>query len=80
MRRTLDNCRVALKKDGFLVMNLADTKTYPTLTTDFLSLAEGTGFTLVETLQLALARMPGTGKQMASYKYEPIYVFQRAPL
>jgi hypothetical protein len=78
MRMTLENCRIGLKQDGLLVMNLADTKAYPTLTRDFLSLAKDTGFTLVETLQLKLSRIPGTGKQMASHKYEPVYVFRKA--
>jgi hypothetical protein len=77
MRMTLDNCRVGLKQDGFLVMNLADTKTYPTLTRDFLSLAKDKGFTLMETLQLALSKIPGTGKQTATHKFEPVYVFRR---
>jgi hypothetical protein len=78
MRMTLENCRVGLKRDGFLVMNLANTKTYPTLTRDFLSLAKDTGFTLVETLQLALSKMVGTDKQTASHKFEPIFAFRKS--
>jgi hypothetical protein len=62
-----------------VVMNLADTKTYPTLTRDFLSLAKDTGFTLVETLQLALSMMVGMDKQSASHKYEPVFVFTKRP-
>ena len=58
-------------------MNLADTTGYPTLTKDFLAVAKNTGFTLVETLQLALSKMVGTDKQSASHKYEPIYVFTK---
>lgn len=77
MRMTLENCRLGLKRDGFLVMNLADTKSYPALTKDFLALAKKTGFKLVETLQLALSKMLGTDKQSASHKFEPVYVFQR---
>jgi len=78
MRMTLENCRVGLKRDGFLVMNLANTKSYPTLTTDFLSLAKDRGFKLVEALQLALSKMPGTGKQDASHKHEPIFAFRKS--
>ena len=78
MRMTLENCRVGLKRDGMLVMNLANTKTYPTLTRDFLALAKNTGFTLVETLQLALSKMVGTDKQSASHKYEPIFAFRKS--
>ncbi len=79
MRMTLENCRIGLKQDGFLVMNLADTKGYPTLTKDFLSLAKDTGFTMVETLQLALSKMVGTDKKLASHKYEPVFVFTKRP-
>ena len=79
MRMTLENCRVGLKRDGFLVMNLADTKSYPTLTKDFLSLAKDTGFKLVETLQLALSKMVGTDKKSASHKFEPVFVFTKRP-
>jgi len=78
MRMTLENCRGGLKHDGFLVMNLADTKAYPTLTTDFLALAKRTGFKLVETLQLALSKMVGTDKQSASHKLEPVYAFRKS--
>jgi hypothetical protein len=76
MRMTLENCRVGLKRDGFLVMNLANTATYPTLTKDFLALARDIGFTLMETLQLALSKMVGTDKT-ESHKHEPVYVFRK---
>jgi hypothetical protein len=77
MRMTLDNCRHGLKSDGYLVMNIADTTSYPTLTNDFLAMAKDAGFTLVKTLQLALSKMAGTDKQSASHKYEPVYVFTK---
>jgi hypothetical protein len=75
MRMTLDNCRVGLRRDGFLVMNLADTKGYPTLTKDFLALAKDTGFKLVETLQLTLSKMVGTDKA-ESHKFEPVFILR----
>ena len=79
MRMTLENCRVGLKRDGFLVMNLADTKSYPTLTKDFLVLAKNTGFKLVEKLQLALSKVVGTDKWSATHKYEPVFAFRKTP-
>jgi hypothetical protein len=78
MRMTLENCRIGLKRDGFLVVNIAGVKSYPALHEDFVSLATTNGWQLVETLQLALSKMPGSGKQTASHKYEPIYVFRIA--
>jgi len=79
MRMTLENCRAGLRRDGFLVMNLADTKSYPTLTKDFVALAKDTGFTLVETLQLALSKGPGTDKLSATHKFEPVFVVRKSP-
>ena len=78
MRMTLDNCRVGLKRDGFLVINIAGVKSYPTLHEDFVALAVSNDWRLVETLQLTLSKMVGTGKQEASYKYEPVYAFSKS--
>lgn len=77
MRKTLDNCRVGLKREGFLVVNIAGVPSYPALHQDFVALAVANGWRQVETLQLALSKMPGTGKQTATHKFEPIYVFRR---
>ena len=57
-------------------MNIAGVKSYPTLHDDFVSMAEANGWELVETLQLALSKMPGTGKLTSSHKHEPVYVFK----
>lgn len=75
MRRTLENCRIGLKPNGWLVVNVADCDSYPMLTSDFLSLAKELGFTLVETLQLSLSKMVGTDKTQ-SHKHEPVYAFR----
>jgi hypothetical protein len=79
MRMTLENCRVGLKPDGWLVINVADCSSYPTLTSDFLALAKRMGFRLVETLQLALSKMVGTDKWSATHKYEPVFAFRKSP-
>jgi hypothetical protein len=79
MRMTLENCRVGLKRDGFLVVNIAGVKSYPTLHDDFVALAEANGWQLVETLKLALTKMVGTGKQEATHKFEPVFVFTKKP-
>lgn len=63
--------------DAILAVNIAGVPSYPTLHEDFVALAVANGWRLVETLQLALSKMPGTGKQTASHKYEPVYAFQR---
>jgi DNA modification methylase len=79
MRTTLENCWAGLKPNGWLVINVADCSSYPTLTSDFLELAKGMGFRLVETLQLALSKMVGTDKWSATHKYEPVFAFRKSP-
>ncbi len=78
MRQTLQNCWTGLKRDGFLAVNIAGVPSYPTLHEDFVSLAISTGWHFIETLQLALSKMPGTGKGTTSYKFEPIFVFRKS--
>lgn len=75
--QTLENCRVGLKPDGYLVINIANVETYPKLEEDFLGLATANGWRLVETLQMRLSKAPGTGKQLVAFKTEPIFVFRR---
>jgi hypothetical protein len=78
MRMTLDNCRIGLKRDGFLAVNIAGVPSYPTLHEDFVALAVANGWQLIETLQLALSKMPGTGKREERHKHEAIYVFTKS--
>ena len=76
MGATLSNAHLGLAASGILAVNIANVKTYPNLTEDFLWLARRCGFRHVETLRLALAAMPGTRKG-SPYKYEPVYVFDK---
>jgi hypothetical protein len=59
MKQTLDNCHIGLKPNGTLAVNIAGVKSHPTLAEDFVSLAVANGWRLLETLQLALSKMPG---------------------
>lgn len=77
MRRVLANVAYGLKPNGVLAINLADVKTHPTLTEDFLKMAKEDGWELIETLQLALSPMPGIRKPGQKYKHEPIFVLKR---
>jgi hypothetical protein len=78
MKQTLDNCHIGLKRNGTLAVNIAGVKSHPTLAEDFVSLAVANGWCLIETLQLALSKMPGTGKQSYAHKLEPVYVFRKS--
>jgi hypothetical protein len=73
---TLSNAHLGLESTGTLVVNIANVKTYPNLTEDFLWLARRCGFRHIETLRLALSAMPGT-RTGSPYRFEPVFVFQR---
>jgi hypothetical protein len=77
MGSTLSNAHLGLVAAGRLVVNIANVKSYPTLTKDFLSLARRCGFCHVETLRLALSAIQGTRKG-SPYKYEPVFVFKKS--
>tara|TARA_Y100001973_G_C5151532_1_gene308390 strand:+ start:212 stop:1252 length:1041 start_codon:yes stop_codon:yes gene_type:complete len=72
MRDTLMNCHYGLKPGGYLVLNIANTKSAKNIEEGLLSLAKGTGFKHTRTMQLVLSSISGAG-----YKYEPVYVFKK---
>ena len=72
MRDTLINCYYGLKKDGFLVLNIANTKSAKKIEEGLLKLVKNIGFKHIKTMQLVLSAINGTG-----YKYEPIYIFKK---
>jgi len=74
---TLSNAHLGLVPSGTLVVNIANVKTYPNLTEDFVWLARRCGFRLVETLRLALSAIPGA-RAGSAYKYEPVYALRKA--
>ena len=66
------NCRHGLKNNGYLLLNVADTKTAPTLEHDSVEKAKCNGFKHVDTLFMVLSSIAGKG-----IKTEPIFVFEK---
>jgi hypothetical protein len=77
MKQTLANCHIGLKPSGYLVLNIAGVKSYPTLMFDLVTMAEANGWKLVDRLDLLLSKMMGTRGDGESFKKEPILVFQK---
>jgi len=77
MADTLRNCHYGIRNNGYLILNIAGTKEYPSLHTDVVTLAEGLGFRLIATHDLRLSKMVGTKSADASFKLEPCFVFTR---
>ena len=76
MGTTLDNAINALKADGWILLNVANTKKAKTLEKDVVELAKRKGLVLKETLHMVLSTMPGQ-KQKDILKTEPIFCFQK---
>ena len=69
--KTIENCKIGLKNNGYLIINIANVKTYPNLENDTIKLIESYGFILEKTYKMVLSSISGKGK-----KYEPIFVFK----
>lgn len=67
---TIEKARQALRQDGILILNVANTEYHPTLETDTVRIAHSLGFALDHTLQLTLSRLAG------GHKSEPAFVFK----
>jgi len=72
-RQTIINSYDCLKPDGWLVINIANTKQLKYLTEDTKSIILDCGFILVDTWRLTLSQVSKT----TGYKYEPIFIFRK---
>ena len=72
MRKTMENCYYGLKKNGYMLINIANTSKHKFIEKGTVKVAEETGFIHDDTLQLTLSSVMGAG-----YKYEPIFVFKK---
>ena len=72
LRKTIDNCYYGLKKNGYMLMNIANTPKYKFIEKETVRISRELGFIQEDTLQLTLSSVMGAG-----YKYEPIFVFRK---
>jgi hypothetical protein len=77
LKKTLANCHVGLKPNGYLILNIAGVPSFPTLVYDLVTMAETNGWKLVDRLELLLSKMMGTRGDGETHKKEPILVFQK---
>jgi hypothetical protein len=71
LMRTVENCLYGLKPNGYLIINIANVRTYKTIEADFLGKIKNYPFTHIDTLKLQLTAMGG------KWKYEPVFVFKK---
>ena len=72
LRKTIQNCYDGLKKDKYMLINIANTPKYDFIEKETIGISKELGFTQEDTLQLTLSSVMGAG-----YKYEPIFVFKK---
>ena len=72
LRKTIENCYHGLKKNGYMLINIANTPKYKFIEKETVQISKELGFKQEETLQLTLSSVMGAG-----YKYEPIFVFKK---
>lgn len=70
LRKTIQNCKKSLKKNGTMILNVANVKSHQSLESDTIRIAEEEGFILHRTYKLLLSSIAKGG-----YKFEPVFVF-----
>tara|TARA_B100000945_G_scaffold207132_1_gene166694 strand:+ start:139 stop:1149 length:1011 start_codon:yes stop_codon:yes gene_type:complete len=71
LRQTVKNCRSCLARNGHMIINIANVKTFKDLEAQTLKVCREEGFALKETLKLRLSSING------GFKYEPVFVFAK---
>lgn len=72
LKTTMMNCFNGLKKDGYMLINIADTPTNKWIEVGTVDIAKQLGFGHIDTLYLVLSSIAGNGQ-----KLEPIFVFKK---
>ena len=77
LRKTIQNCARGLKKNCYLIINIANVSSFDTLEDETGNIVLSEGFEYWGTLQLSLSKMPGKNLQADKFKYEPVFVFRK---
>ena len=72
LRKTFQNCHYGLKQNRYMLINIANVKSFSHLEDATVWIAEQEGFVLEDGYRLALSKINGHG-----FKYEPIFVFKK---
>jgi hypothetical protein len=72
LKKTIENCYIGLKKNGYFIINISNTKEHNILESKTKEFAEKTGFIFIKELKMELSSIAGKG-----VKYEPIFIFKK---
>lgn len=70
--QTIKNCKFALKDNGYMIINIANTKSNDWIEEETIRIAKKEGFEFIDTYYLILSSISGNGK-----KREPIFIFKK---
>jgi len=73
LRKLVSNSIDLLKKGGYFIINIANTKRATTLENDFLEIMKSYDMSLEKTLNMTLSKQHSGGQ----FKYEPIFVYNK---
>ncbi len=73
LHKTFNNCYKSLKNNGWLIINIANTKKYKELEKDTIKTAIKSGFIYKDTYYLLLSQV----SKAKGYKTEPVFIFQK---
>lgn len=76
LRKTIQNCHRGLKKNRYLIINIANVSSFDTLEEETGNIVMSEGFEYLDTFQLTLSKMPGKNLS-GSKKFEPIFLFRK---
>jgi site-specific DNA-adenine methylase len=71
LKKTINNCKRCLKKNSYMIINIANTPSCNWLESKILEISKQQGFVLSNTYKLVLSSIAGKGK-----KYEPVFIFK----
>tara|TARA_R110000824_G_scaffold63586_1_gene167095 strand:- start:26 stop:1120 length:1095 start_codon:yes stop_codon:yes gene_type:complete len=74
--QTIKNCYESLKKNGYLLLNIANTSSGKNIENGTLDITKGFNLKPEKTLKLSLSTL-ARGGDGTGFKYEPIYVFKK---
>ena len=74
--KTIENCHTGLKKNGYLLMNIANTSSGKNIEKGTLDIAKRFNFRFEKELKLSLSTL-ARGGEGTGYKYEPVFVFKK---
>ena len=72
LTKTIENCYHGLKKNSYMVLNIAKTNNAKNIEKDLIKISKKIGFKFIKILKLCLSSISGNG-----VKYEPIYIFKK---